>query len=103
MSSLYRHRAINLFLPPYSEQWLQEEDVGQDTLVADLCVSSALALQHSHPTLILQYVPEQEADKKPEDEEEEAEEKPDPLLQLIQCFQRAATSEQKQAVSIIGA
>jgi hypothetical protein len=26
--------------------------------------------------------------------------KPDPLLQLIQCFQRAATSEQKQAVAI---
>lgn len=26
--------------------------------------------------------------------------KPDPLLQLIQCFQRAATSEQKQAVPI---
>uniref|UniRef100_A0A914WVK7 EF-hand domain-containing protein n=1 Tax=Plectus sambesii TaxID=2011161 RepID=A0A914WVK7_9BILA len=33
-------------------------------------------------------------------EETAVEEKPDPLMQLIRCFQRAATSEQSQAASI---
>ncbi len=35
-----------------------------------------------------------------EDEPKEEANKPDPVLQLVQCFQRAATSEQHQAVAI---
>lgn len=32
--------------------------------------------------------------------EETKKQKPDPIVQLVQCFQRAATSEQKQARKI---
>lgn len=35
----YRHRGINLFLPVFSQKWLADEDVDQDRLVADVCVS----------------------------------------------------------------
>ena len=34
------------------------------------------------------------------DEEKESEGRPDPLKQLIRCFQRAATSEESKADSI---
>jgi hypothetical protein len=38
ISPFCSHRAINLFLPPFSDQWLAVEDTGQDMLVSDLCV-----------------------------------------------------------------
>ena len=41
-----RHRAINLFLMSYKEQWLQVEPPGHDSLIEDIavrrCVVNAL-------------------------------------------------------------
>jgi len=33
-----RHRAINLFLKSYKEQWLQVEPPGHDSLIEDITV-----------------------------------------------------------------
>lgn len=38
--------------------------------------------------------------KSEESEEAEEQKKPDALIQLIQCFQRAATSEQKSKIAL---
>ncbi|EJD76290.1 ryanodine Receptor TM 4-6 family protein [Loa loa] len=87
-----RHRAINFFLPAFNKLWLEDEDVGQDALIKEL---------------ILEDEKQEQAHSKPGDEEVLSDEKdeksqapPDPLRQLIQCFQRAATSEQSQTISI---
>lgn len=77
-----------MFLKGYAEKWLINENVGQDSLIADITLEDEV---------------EKEVAPKPVTEEEEGEEvakKPDPLAQLIQCFQRAATSEHKTGIAI---
>ncbi|VDK79750.1 unnamed protein product [Litomosoides sigmodontis] len=91
---LYRveiHRAINFFLPAFNKLWLEDEDVGQDALIKELIVDEGQEQAHSKTS-------DDEALNDERDEKSQAQ--PDPLKQLIQCFQRAATSEQSQTISI---
>lgn len=92
--SLPGHRAINLFLKSYKQNWLdidandaEQTDIGH--LVPDLCPR----IEHS-----------EEQDEKEEWTSKEADSetdtcRPDPLTQLIACFNRAATTEQTGSVS----
>uniref|UniRef100_A0A0N4ZPH7 Ryanodine receptor 44F n=1 Tax=Parastrongyloides trichosuri TaxID=131310 RepID=A0A0N4ZPH7_PARTI len=98
-SHLYKvdkHRGINFFLPAFSKLWLEEEDIGQDKLVQDLCAdceeveSSAVARLFDDDGVLI-------GDESTEVVNNIA---PDPLAQLIQCFQRAATTEESQALII---
>ncbi|CAJ0957143.1 unnamed protein product, partial [Mesorhabditis belari] len=86
-----RHRGINFFMPAFSDLWLEEEDTGQDKLIKDICedieVEEAPRLELTDEGVMIM-----------EDGKEDT--KPDPLKQLIRCFQRAATSEESQAKSI---
>ncbi|XP_041353187.1 ryanodine receptor-like isoform X2 [Gigantopelta aegis] len=77
--SLPRHRAINLFLKHYREQWLQTEEPDKNILIEDLTRSDEK---------------EEEVEKK--DVEEEV--KPDSLSQLITALSRAATKEQTSSL-----
>ncbi|KAK0411652.1 hypothetical protein QR680_005766 [Steinernema hermaphroditum] len=97
-SHLYKvdlHRGINFFLPAFAKLFLDDEDVGQDKLIADLCgdveeqEQAIVKILDEDGTLI----PE-------EGREEKTAYLPDPLRQLIQCFQRAATSEESQARAV---
>lgn len=36
---IIRHRAINLYLKAYRDQWLHKENPGHETLIADITVS----------------------------------------------------------------
>nr|XP_014093113.1 ryanodine receptor isoform X7 [Bactrocera oleae] len=74
-----RHRACNIFARSYYEQWLQEENVGQEIMIEDLT----------------QTFEESEKSKK---EEEESEGKPDPLTQLVTTFCRGAMTERSGAL-----
>ncbi|XP_032596734.1 ryanodine receptor isoform X11 [Drosophila grimshawi] len=76
---LSRHRACNIFARTYYEQWLQEENVGQEVMIEDLT----------------QTFEESEKSKK---DEEEAEGKPDPLTQLVTTFCRGAMTERSGAL-----
>ncbi|VDM37968.1 unnamed protein product [Toxocara canis] len=90
-SHLYRvdkHRAINFFMPAFSKLWLEEEDVGQDKLIEELTEQTHVKYSDDDVLMI------------DENREEKEQARPDPLSQLIQCFQRAATSEQNQTSSI---
>ncbi|CAD5230370.1 unnamed protein product [Bursaphelenchus xylophilus] len=101
-SHLYKvekHRGINFFMPAFSKLWLNEEDVGKDRLVADICGDA----EESENTAFM--IVEDETGMLKLEEgasgtEERPTTKPDALRQLIQCFQRAATSEENQAVAI---
>ncbi|CAN7995814.1 unnamed protein product [Ixodes hexagonus] len=73
LHSLPRHRAINIFLKIYKDLWLEEENVGQEELIDHLTTTFEES-EKEHPT-------------------EEAEEKPDPLVQLVVAFSRTATTE----------
>uniref|UniRef100_A0A1I7XLW8 EF-hand domain-containing protein n=1 Tax=Heterorhabditis bacteriophora TaxID=37862 RepID=A0A1I7XLW8_HETBA len=90
-----RHRGINFFLPAFSRLWLEEEDVGQDRLITDLVVSSGVVEEDS-PRIEMVL----EDGVLVAEENKESESRPDPLKQLIRCFQRAATSEESQATPI---
>ncbi|XP_036227360.2 ryanodine receptor isoform X18 [Bactrocera oleae] len=79
LHSLPRHRACNIFARSYYEQWLQEENVGQEIMIEDLT----------------QTFEESEKSKK---EEEESEGKPDPLTQLVTTFCRGAMTERSGAL-----
>ncbi|XP_064536233.1 ryanodine receptor isoform X10 [Drosophila montana] len=74
-----RHRACNIFARTYYEQWLQEENVGQEVMIEDLT----------------QTFEESEKSKK---DEEEADGKPDPLTQLVTTFCRGAMTERSGAL-----
>ncbi|XP_017959316.1 ryanodine receptor isoform X9 [Drosophila navojoa] len=74
-----RHRACNIFARTYYEQWLQEENVGQEVMIEDLT----------------QTFEESEKSKK---EEEETDGKPDPLTQLVTTFCRGAMTERSGAL-----
>ncbi|KRF97581.1 uncharacterized protein Dwil_GK20678, isoform C [Drosophila willistoni] len=74
-----RHRACNIFARSYYEQWLQEENVGQEVMVEDLT----------------QTFEESEKSKK---DEEETDGKPDPLTQLVTTFCRGAMTERSGAL-----
>ncbi|XP_067629186.1 ryanodine receptor isoform X11 [Eurosta solidaginis] len=74
-----RHRACNIFARSYYEQWLQEENVGQEIMIEDLT----------------QTFEESEKSKK---DEEESEGKPDPLTQLVTTFCRGAMTERSGAL-----
>ncbi|KAL3874970.1 hypothetical protein ACJMK2_037916, partial [Sinanodonta woodiana] len=78
--SLPRHKAINLFLKRYSPMWLSTEEFELKVLIEDLtrCDES-----------------EEEAGEKKENEEEEM---PDPLKQLVTCLSRTATKEQQSSI-----
>ncbi|GMS80970.1 hypothetical protein PENTCL1PPCAC_3145, partial [Pristionchus entomophagus] len=96
-SHLYKvdlHRGINFFLPAFSQLWMEEEDVGQDKLIAELC-EGLEAIESARPIEI-----NEEGVLVASEEAEEEKAPPDPLKQLISCFQRAATSEESQATSI---
>ncbi|OUC45111.1 hypothetical protein D917_02013, partial [Trichinella nativa] len=81
--SIPKHRCVNLFLSAYIEKWLKSEKVDEDLLISE--VASEGRMQRLR-----------------EDVEEVDEQcPPDPLSQLVQCFQRAATSERKQLVPIV--
>ncbi|KAI6242082.1 Ryanodine receptor 1 [Aphelenchoides fujianensis] len=98
-SHLYRvdrHRGINFFLPAFSKLWLEEEDVGKDKLVADICNDA-----EENEAATVRFVEDETGMLKLEEgSEERPAVKPDALRQLIQCFQRAATSEESQSISI---
>ncbi|XP_017464405.1 PREDICTED: ryanodine receptor [Rhagoletis zephyria] len=79
LHSLPRHRACNIFARSYYEQWLQEENVGQEVMIEDLT----------------QTFEESEKSKK---DEEESEGKPDPLTQLVTTFCRGAMTERSGAL-----
>uniref|UniRef100_A0A915B3X3 Ryanodine receptor n=2 Tax=Parascaris TaxID=6254 RepID=A0A915B3X3_PARUN len=89
-----RHRAINFFMPAFRKLWLQEEDTGQDKLIDELTTNEEEVeqthIKFSDDDVLLT----------DEGREEKEQARPDPLSQLIQCFQRAATSEQSQTSSI---
>ncbi|KQS70844.1 uncharacterized protein Dere_GG23389, isoform L [Drosophila erecta] len=74
-----RHRACNIFARTYHEQWLQEENVGQEVMVEDLT----------------QTFEDSEKSKK---EGEETDSKPDPLTQLVTTFCRGAMTERSGAL-----
>ncbi|XP_020814892.1 ryanodine receptor isoform X9 [Drosophila serrata] len=74
-----RHRACNIFARSYYEQWLQEENVGQEVMVEDLT----------------QTFEDSEKSKK---DEEETDSKPDPLTQLVTTFCRGAMTERSGAL-----
>lgn len=74
-----RHRACNIFARTYYEQWLQEENVGQEVMIEDLT----------------QTFEESEKSKK---DEEETDGKPDPLTQLVTTFCRGAMTERSGAL-----
>ncbi|XP_037073438.1 ryanodine receptor-like [Pollicipes pollicipes] len=76
MYTVARHRAVNLFLQTYSNVWLSDENVGQEVLIEDLTQSFE----------------DSERNKKTADEEEE--ERPDPVTQLVTMFSRQAQMEQ---------
>ncbi|XP_062134846.1 ryanodine receptor isoform X8 [Drosophila sulfurigaster albostrigata] len=79
LHSLPRHRACNIFARTYYEQWLQEENVGQEVMIEDLT----------------QTFEESEKSKK---DEEETDGKPDPLTQLVTTFCRGAMTERSGAL-----
>ncbi|XP_070851060.1 ryanodine receptor isoform X14 [Drosophila suzukii] len=74
-----RHRACNIFARSYYEQWLQEENVGQEVMVEDLTQSF-------------------EDSEKSKKEGEETDNKPDPLTQLVTTFCRGAMTERSGAL-----
>lgn len=76
-----RHRAINIFIRSYYELWLQDENVGQETLIEDLTQSF-----------------EDSEKKKVEVVEEEG--KTDPLTQLVTTFCRGAMTERSGALQV---
>ncbi|XP_055857544.1 ryanodine receptor isoform X11 [Episyrphus balteatus] len=76
---LSRHRACNIFARTYHEQWLQEENVGQEVMIEDLTQTF------------------EESEKSKKDAEEE-EGKPDPLTQLVTTFCRGAMTERSGAL-----
>ncbi|KAK6101668.1 RIH domain family protein [Brugia pahangi] len=87
-----RHRAINFFLPAFNKLWLEDEDVGQDALIKELTLEDEKQEQA--------YSKSGDEDVLSDEKDEKPQALPDPLKQLIQCFQRAATSEQSQTISI---
>ncbi|XP_017836906.1 ryanodine receptor isoform X16 [Drosophila busckii] len=74
-----RHRACNIFARTYYEQWLQEENVGQEIMIEDLTQSF-------------------EESEKSKKDEEETDGKPDPLTQLVTTFCRGAMTERSGAL-----
>ncbi|KAJ8309071.1 hypothetical protein KUTeg_013945 [Tegillarca granosa] len=76
LHNLPKHRAINLFLKAYKQQWLSCEEYEKKILIEDLTKSD-------------------EAEGEEVEKKEDEEEKPDPLYQLIKCLSRAATKEQQ--------
>ncbi|XP_015040429.2 ryanodine receptor isoform X8 [Drosophila pseudoobscura] len=74
-----RHRACNIFARTYHEQWLNEENVGQEVMVEDLTQSF-------------------EDSEKSKKDEEETDSKPDPLTQLVTTFCRGAMTERSGAL-----
>ncbi|TKR86989.1 hypothetical protein L596_011474 [Steinernema carpocapsae] len=96
-SHLYKvdlHRGINFFLPAFAKLFLEDEDVGQDKLIADLCGE----VEEQEQAVV--FIDEDGALIPEEGREEKITYAPDPLRQLIQCFQRAATSEESQARAV---
>ncbi|EGT59247.1 hypothetical protein CAEBREN_31926, partial [Caenorhabditis brenneri] len=91
-----RHRGINFFLPAFSRLWLEEEDVGQDQLIADICSGVEEEEGPRIEIIMEEGVPIVASSE----ETKEKETNPDPLKQLIRCFQRAATSEETAASAI---
>ncbi|XP_055904493.1 ryanodine receptor isoform X5 [Eupeodes corollae] len=79
LHSLPRHRACNIFARTYHEQWLQEENSGQEVMIEDLTQTF------------------EESEKSKKDAEEE-EGKPDPLTQLVTTFCRGAMTERSGAL-----
>lgn len=77
--AMYRHRAINIFIRTYRDNWLQDENVGQEVMIEDLTQSF------------------EDSELKKKDEEEE-EGKPDPLTQLVTTFCRGAMTERSGAL-----
>ncbi|RNA06223.1 ryanodine receptor [Brachionus plicatilis] len=82
--SLPHHRAINLFLKAYRQNWLDMEAENQTDigwLVPDLCPKMAKVdeLEAGEDVQAVQVL------------------RPDPLTQLIACFNRAATTQQTGA------
>nr|CAD2195338.1 unnamed protein product [Meloidogyne enterolobii] len=101
--SIPRHRGINLFLPVFSQKWLADEDVDQDRLVADVCASNTPGVAsttirsiESASPVVAHLVEDETGLLKIEEgpNEKQSNTNPDALSQLIQCFQRAATSEE---------
>lgn len=78
-NTLFRHRAINIFIRTYRDFWLQDENIGQEVMIEDLTQSF-----------------EDSELKKNEGEEEEG--KPDPLTQLVTTFCRGAMTERSGAL-----
>lgn len=66
---------MNIFLRIYTEMWLVEESLGQEQLIESLTQSFEEAEEHKAIA------------------EEEVEQKPDPLTQLVTTFSRKATTE----------
>ncbi|CAI4225083.1 unnamed protein product [Auanema sp. JU1783] len=98
-SHLYKvdlHRGINFFLPAFSKLWLEEEDTGQDKLISELCSG----IEEDDSPRIEVIMEDGVLVTAPSEESKEKDAHPDPLRQLIQCFQRAATSEESQAAPI---
>ncbi|CAF4061993.1 unnamed protein product, partial [Rotaria sordida] len=88
LHSVTRHRAMNMFLRAYQEIWLETEEDIRARLIEDLC-------NISHD------INEQDITTMKEETETETESltltitiKPDPLKQLLQCLNRAATTAQ---------
>ncbi|XP_033253281.1 ryanodine receptor-like [Drosophila miranda] len=79
LHSLPRHRACNIFARTYHEQWLNEENVGQEVMVEDLTQSF-------------------EDSEKSKKDGEETDSKPDPLTQLVTTFCRGAMTERSGAL-----
>ncbi|XP_043197981.1 ryanodine receptor-like isoform X5 [Amphibalanus amphitrite] len=77
LHQMTRHRAVNLFLQTYSNVWLSDENSGQEVLIEDLTQSFE----------------DSERNKKTTKEEDE-EEAPDPVTQLVTMFSRQAQMEQ---------
>ncbi|CAB3399073.1 unnamed protein product [Caenorhabditis bovis] len=90
-----RHRGINFFMPAFSRLWLEEEDTGQDKLISDICTGVE---EEESPRL--EVIVEDGVAVVANSDESKEKENPDPLKQLIRCFQRAATSEETAATQI---
>ena len=93
LHSVPRHRAMNMFLRAYRTLWLDAEEDTRARLIQDLCDE-------------YQETSDQEAAANKDEADNENETlavvatlKPDPLRQLLQCLNRAATTAQVFSVT----
>jgi ryanodine receptor 2 len=115
LHSIPHHRAINLFLKSYKQNWVDNEfenDTDIACLIPDLCpqnykskeLSLASKVENENAEIISTVNSEESKDKESKAVADSYERsiQPDPLSQLLSSFNRAATTEQASIASPSG-